>query len=67
MGIDKFKEKLAELDAATLREFILDLYLGYPDLSDKIEALALYNDPAALAKALDKRIKSLRRGLRFID
>ena len=67
MSIDKLKEKLAELDAATLREFILDLYLGYPDLNDKIEALALYNDPAALAKALDKRIKSLRRGRRFID
>ena len=67
MSIDKLKENLAELDAATLREFILDLYLGYPDLNDKIEALALYNDPAALAKALDKRIKSLRRGRRFID
>lgn len=67
MSIDKLKEKLAELDVAILREFILDLYLDYPDLNDRIEALALYNDPAALAKALDKRIKSLRRGRRFID
>lgn len=49
MSIDGLKEKLAELNAATLRDFILDVYLGYPDLSDKIEALALANDPVALS------------------
>jgi len=67
MSIDELKEKLAELDAATLRDFILDVYLGYPDLSDKIEALALANDPVALSRVLDKRITSLRRGRMFID
>jgi hypothetical protein len=67
MSIDELKEKLAELDAATLRDFILDVYLGYPDLSDKIEALALANDPVALSRVLGKRITSLRRGRKFID
>jgi hypothetical protein len=67
MNIDPLKQKLTEIDAATLRDFILDLYLHHPELSDKIEALLLYNDPAALAKALGKRMQSLRRGRRFID
>ena len=67
MNVDTLKEKLAELDAATLREFILDVYLGYPDLSDKIEALTLANDPVDLSRVLGKRITSLRRGRKFID
>ncbi|MEE4216718.1 MAG: hypothetical protein V2I48_03860 [Xanthomonadales bacterium] len=67
MNIDLLKQKLAEIDAATLRGFILDLYLHYPELSDRTEALLLHNDPAALAKALGKRIQSLRRGRKFID
>ena len=67
VNTDQLKQKLAEIDAATLRDFILDLYLHYPQLSDRIEALVLFNDPAALAKALGKRIQSLRRGRRFID
>ena len=67
MNIDPIKQKLTEIDTATLRDFILDLYLHHPELSDKIEALLLYNDPAALAKALGKRMQSLRRGRRFID
>ena len=67
MNIDTLKQKLTEIDAATLRDFILDLYLHHPELSDKIEALLLYNDPAALAKVLGKRMQSLRRGRRFID
>lgn len=67
VSTDQLKQKLAEIDDATLRDFILDLYLHYPELSDKIEALVLFNDPAALAKALGKRIQSLRRGRRFID
>ena len=49
MDIDPLKQKLTEIDTATLRDFILDLYLHHPELSDKIEALLLYNDPAALA------------------
>ena len=67
MSIDELKEKLAELDAATLRDFVLDVYLGYPELSDKIEALTLANDPLALTRVLRKRITSLKRGRRFID
>ena len=62
MTIDDLKQKLADIDAATLQDFILDLYLHYPELNDKIEALLLYSDPAALANALGKRIQSLRRG-----
>ena len=47
MNVDKLKEKLADIDVDTLRDFILDLYLRYPELSDKIEALTLVNDPVA--------------------
>jgi len=67
MNIDTLKEKLADLDAATLQDFILDLYLHYPDLSVKIEALMLHNNPVALARALGKQIQSLHRGRKFID
>ncbi len=67
MNIDTLKEKLADIDADTLRDFIFNLYLQYPELSDKIEALTLANDPVALTKVLRKRIVSLKRGRRFID
>lgn len=67
MNVDKLKEKLADIDVDTLRDFILDLYLRYPELSDKIEALTLANDPVALSTVLRKRIASLKRGRRFID
>lgn len=67
MNIETLKEKLADIDADTLRNFIFDLYLRYPELSDKIEALTLANDPVALSKILGKRIALLRRGRRFID
>lgn len=43
MNVDTLKEKLADIDADTLRNFIFDLYLHYPELSDKIEALTLAN------------------------
>ena len=67
MSIDTLKEKLSDIDADTLRDFIFDLYLRYPELNDKIEALTLANDPVALSRVLGKRIASLRRGRRFID
>ncbi len=67
MNIDTLKEKLADIDADTLRDFIFGLYLQYPELSDKIEALTLANDPVALTSVLRKRIASLKRGRRFID
>jgi hypothetical protein len=67
MNIDTLKEKLADIDADTLRNFIFDPCLRYPELSDKIEALTLANGPDALSKVLGKRIASLRRWRRFID
>lgn len=67
MNIDTLKEKLADIDADTLRDYIFDLYLQYPELSDKIEALTLANDSVALTRVLRKRIASLKRGRRFID
>lgn len=67
MNVDTLKEKLADIDADTLRNFIFDLYLRYPELSDKIEALTLANDPVALSRVLRKRIASLKRRQRFID
>lgn len=67
MNVDTLKEKLTDIEVDTLRDFILDLYLRYPEMSDKIEALTLANDPVALSKVLGKRITSLKRGRRFID
>jgi len=67
MNIDTLKQKLADIDADTLRDFIFGLYLQYPELSDKIEALTLANDPVALTRVLRKRITSLKCGRRFID
>ena len=67
MNIDTLKEKLADIDADTLRDFIFGLYVHYPELSDKIEALTLANDPVALTRVLRKRIASLKRRRRFID
>jgi uncharacterized protein DUF6880 len=67
MNIDTLKEKLSDIEAGTLRDFIFGLYLQYPELSDKIEALTLVNDPTALTIVLRKRIASLKRGRRFID
>lgn len=67
VSIDTLKEELANIDADTLRDFVFDLYLRYPELNDKIEALTLAKDPVALSKVLGKRIASLRRGRRFID
>lgn len=67
MNIVILKEKLADIDADSLRDFILDLYHRYPELSEQIEALALANDPLALSRVLGKRIASLKRGRRFID
>ena len=67
MNVETLKEKLADIDADTLRNFIFDLYLCYPELSDKIEALTLANDPVALSRVLRKRIASLKRRQRFID
>jgi len=67
MNVDTLKEKLADIDADTLRNFIFDLYLRYPELSDKIEALTLANNPVALSRVLRKRIASLKRRQRFID
>lgn len=67
MNVDTLKVKLDGIDADTLRNFIFDLYLRYPELSNKIEALTLANDPVALSTVLRKRIASLKRGRRFFD
>ncbi|QYZ65254.1 MAG: hypothetical protein HPY30_04175 [Gammaproteobacteria bacterium (ex Lamellibrachia satsuma)] len=48
MNIDALKEKLTNIDADTLQNFIFDLYLRYPELNDRIEALILAKDPVAL-------------------
>ncbi len=67
MKIDDVQQKLGDLDADVVKDFVLDLYLQYPELHDRIEALVLYNDPAALAKSILKRIQSVSRGRKFID
>jgi hypothetical protein len=67
MNVDTLNEKLAGIDKDHLRNFILDLYLRYPELSDKIEPLTLANDPVALSTVLHRRITSLKRGRRFVD
>jgi hypothetical protein len=53
------RKKPADIDADTLRNFIFDLYLRNPQLSDKIEVLILANDPITLSRVLRKRIASL--------
>lgn len=64
---DDIKQKIDAVDADTLKAFLLRLYQDYPELNAQIETLVLYNDPAALAKAILKRIHSVSRGRKFID
>lgn len=67
MKTEELQQKLSELDLANLQDFILDLYVKYPELSNNIETLVLFNDSAALKKAIAKRIQSVKRGSKFID
>jgi len=67
MNADDIKQKLQCLDVELVNDFVLDLYLQYPELKAQIETLVLFNDPAALAKAILKRIQSISRGRKFID
>ncbi len=67
MKPEELQKKLSELNRATLHDFIIDLYIKYPDLSNEIETLVLLNDPSALKKAIAKRIQSVKRGRKFID
>jgi hypothetical protein len=67
MKFDEIKQKIDDVDTDRLKDFLLDLYLHRPELHNQIESLVLYNDPAALAKAISKRIQSVSRGRKFID
>lgn len=67
MELEQLQHKLSALDKELLEDFILDLYLHFPELADRIETLSLTKDPSALSKAIAKRIQSLKRGRRFID
>ena len=67
MNSDDVKQKINSLDADTLKDFLLTIYLQNPALNSQIETMLLYNDPAALAKAILKRIQSISRGRKFID
>lgn len=67
MKIDEIKNKLENLDNALLQDFVLDLYIQFPELKAKIETLILHNDPSALSTTILKRIQSLKRGRKFID
>ncbi len=67
MKIDDIKQKLSNLDADIVKDFVLDLYSRTPELHEQIETLILRNDPPELAKAITKRIQSIKRGRKFID
>jgi len=67
MDIDDIKQKIDHLDAAVIKDFLLNLYLHHPELNTQIETLILMNDPAAYSKAILKRIQSVSRGRKFID
>ncbi len=67
MNTDDIQQKLADLDADLLKDFILNLYMNHPDLHEPIETLLLHNDPKALAQSIKKRIQAISRGRRFID
>jgi hypothetical protein len=67
MELEELQRRLSELGRDVLQNFVLDLYLHVPELADRIETLVLYNEPAALRKAIAKRIQAVKRGRRFID
>ncbi len=67
MKPEQLQKKLLELNKTALRDFIFGLYIKYPELLNEIETLALFNDPAALKKAIAKRVLSVKRGRKFID
>ena len=67
MNIDDLKHRLNEVDVKVLQDFLLSLYVRYPEIADAIESLVLSNDPAAFTKAIKKRILSIKRGSKFID
>lgn len=67
MNIDTLQQKISDLDGAVVKDFLLTIYLQNPALHAQIETMLLYNDPAALAKAILKRIQSVSRGRKFID
>ncbi len=67
MNVDDLRQRIIEIDPANLQDFVIDLYLSFPELKNKIESLVLFNDAPALKKAITKRIQSLKRGSRFID
>jgi hypothetical protein len=67
MTIDELKQKISTLDEAVLKDFVVNLYQNHPELSSVIETLVLYDDPAALAKHILKRIQSVSRGRKYID
>lgn len=67
MNIDDIKQKIDDLDAAIVKDFVLNLYLQHSELNTQIETLILMNDPSAYSKAILKRIQSISRGRKFID
>jgi len=67
MELEELQRRLSDLDKEVLQDFVLDLYLHVSELADRIETLVLYNEPAALRKAIAKRIQAVKRGRRFID
>ena len=67
MKIDDIKQKLSDLDSDILKDFVLELYIQQPDLKQQIETLVLINDPKEFAKAINKRIQSVKRGRKFIS
>lgn len=65
-GQKPLANQLERLGAAALAQVLTELAEEDQALSDRLEGLTLRNDPVLLAKALRRRLTSVRRGRRFI-
>ena len=66
MKRDELRAKLARTDASVLATFLAELAEEDTSLQERIEALALREEPSAYATALERRLRRLRDGRSFI-
>ncbi len=67
MNIEEIEKKLTQLETKVIIDFVMNLYIYNPELHPQIERLILRNDPSEFAKAINKRIQSVKRGRKFVD
>ena len=67
MKRDELRAKLAKTHANVLARFLAQLAEEDASLRERIEALALREEPSAYARSLDRRLRRLRGGRSFIS